>query len=63
MTRFMPQEFHPSLTTIRQPFEKIGRQGVDILLKMIKDPSKRNVTMEFDPTLILRESTGAPRRS
>lgn len=57
------QEFHPSLTTIRQPFEKIGRQGVDILLKMIKDPSKRNVTMEFDPTLILRESTGAPRRS
>lgn len=57
------QEFHPALSTIRQPFEKIGRQGVDILLKMIKDPTKRNVTVEFDPTLIARESTGAPRRS
>jgi DNA-binding LacI/PurR family transcriptional regulator len=57
------EEFRPTLTTIRQPFEKIGRQGVDILLKLIKDPSKRNVTMEFDPTLIVRESTGAPRKS
>lgn len=57
------EEFRPTLTTIRQPFEKIGRQGVDILLKLIKDPSKRNVTMEFDPALIVRESTGAPRKS
>ncbi|WP_141500672.1 LacI family DNA-binding transcriptional regulator [Paenibacillus luteus] len=57
------EEFRPTLTTIRQPFEKIGRQGVDILLKLIKDPSKRNVTMEFDPTLIVRESTGEPRKS
>lgn len=56
-------EFHPSLTTVRQPFEKIGRQGVDILLKLIKEPSKRNVTMEFDPELVVRESTGAPQRS
>ncbi|MFD0717220.1 LacI family DNA-binding transcriptional regulator [Paenibacillus sp. GCM10027626] len=56
-------EFHPGLTTIRQPFEKIGRQGVDMLLKIIKEPSRRNMTMEFDPELIVRESTGAPRRS
>lgn len=54
-------EFRPYLTTVRQPFEKIGRQGVDILLKLIKDPSRRNVSMEFDPELIIRETTGAPR--
>lgn len=56
-------EFHPSLTTIRVPFKKIGRQGVNILLKLIKDPSKRNATVELDPKLIVRESTGAPRHS
>ncbi|NIK78298.1 DNA-binding LacI/PurR family transcriptional regulator [Paenibacillus castaneae] len=55
------EQFQPALTTIRLPFEKIGRQGVDILLKLIKDPTKRNVTMEFDPQLIVRESTAAPR--
>ncbi len=54
-------EFRPRLTTVRQPVEKIGKQGVDILLKLIKDPSKRNVTVEFDPELIVRETTGFPR--
>ncbi|MFD0587996.1 LacI family DNA-binding transcriptional regulator [Paenibacillus sp. GCM10027627] len=53
-------EFHPSLTTIQLPFEQIGRQGVDILMKLIKDPTKRNVTVELDPQLIIRESTGRP---
>lgn len=57
------EEFHPSLTTVRQPVEKIGRQGVKMILKLIKEPSKRNVIAEFDPELIVRESTGAPRRS
>jgi DNA-binding LacI/PurR family transcriptional regulator len=55
------EEFHPALTTIRMPFEKIGRQGVDILLKLIKDSPKRNTIMEFDPELMVRKSTGAPR--
>ncbi|WP_372631406.1 LacI family DNA-binding transcriptional regulator [Cohnella sp.] len=54
-------EFHPKLTTVRQPFEKIGKQGVDILLKLIKDPSRRNVSIEFDPELVVRESTAVPR--
>lgn len=56
-------EFHPSLTTIQLPHEKIGRQGVDILLKLIKEPAKRTVTVEFDPELIVRESTAAPRHA
>jgi len=54
-------EFRPGLTTARLPFENIGKYGVDILLKLIKDPSKRAVTFEFDPELIIRESTAAPR--
>lgn len=56
------KEFHPSLTTVRQPVEKIGRQGVEMLLKLIEEPAKRNIIAEFDPELIVRESTGTPRR-
>ena len=57
------EEFHPSLTTVRHPVEKIGRQGVKMILKLIKEPAKRNVIAEFDPELIVRESTGTPRSS
>ncbi|TXK85741.1 LacI family DNA-binding transcriptional regulator [Paenibacillus sp. N3.4] len=50
-------EFHPMLTTVRQPAEKLGRQGVDILLKWIDGTAKRNVTVQLEPELIIREST------
>ncbi|XID91253.1 LacI family DNA-binding transcriptional regulator [Paenibacillaceae bacterium WGS1546] len=51
-------EFSPKLTTVRLPFDKIGKQGVDLLLQLIKEPTKRNATIEFDPELVVRESTG-----
>ncbi|WP_438433784.1 LacI family DNA-binding transcriptional regulator [Gorillibacterium sp. sgz500922] len=54
-------EFRPRLTTVRQPFENIGKHGVDLLLKRIREPGSRQVTLEFDPELIERESTAAPR--
>ncbi|WP_040950669.1 LacI family DNA-binding transcriptional regulator [Gorillibacterium massiliense] len=50
-------EFRPRLTTVRQPADKIGRLGVDILLKLIHDPTKRNTTQVLAPELIVREST------
>lgn len=53
-------QFTPKLTTVRLPFEKIGKQGVDLLLKLIKEPTKRNLTIEFDPELVVRQSTGVP---
>ena len=56
-------KFRPQLTTVSQPFEQIGRQGVTMLLKLIKQSSKRNVTVEFDPELIVRDSTGVPRKN
>ncbi|OPH47693.1 LacI family transcriptional regulator [Paenibacillus ferrarius] len=51
-------EFHPMLTTIRQPAESMGRHGVDLLLKWIDGTVKRNTTVQLEPELIIRESTG-----
>ncbi|TFE23187.1 LacI family DNA-binding transcriptional regulator [Cohnella luojiensis] len=50
-------ELRPLLTTIRQPADKIGAASVDLLLGAINDPSKRNVTIQIEPELIIREST------
>lgn len=50
-------EFRPRLTTVRQPTDKIGSKGVELLLGAINDPAKRNVTVLIEPELIIREST------
>lgn len=49
----------PSLTTVRQPLREMGREGAQILLERINDPSKEfpeEIVMQ--PELIVRESTG-----
>ncbi|MFE5317466.1 LacI family DNA-binding transcriptional regulator [Paenibacillus sp. NPDC056579] len=51
-------EFQPGLTTVRQPAEKMGAQGVDLLLKWIEGTGKRSVTIQLEPELIIRGSTG-----
>jgi DNA-binding LacI/PurR family transcriptional regulator len=50
-------EFRPMLTTVRQPADKIGATGVELMLAAINDSAKRNVTMQVEPELIIREST------
>jgi DNA-binding LacI/PurR family transcriptional regulator len=50
-------EYRPMLTTVRQPADKIGRTGVELLLAAINGTSKRNVTVQLEPELVIREST------
>ncbi|WP_239615713.1 LacI family DNA-binding transcriptional regulator [Cohnella mopanensis] len=50
-------EFRPMLTTVRQPADKIGAAGVELLLAAINDSTKRNVTIQIEPELIIRETT------
>jgi DNA-binding LacI/PurR family transcriptional regulator len=50
-------EFHPMLTTVRQPADKMGKHGVDLLLKWIDGTDRRNTTIKLEPELIIREST------
>lgn len=48
----------PSLTTLRQPTEKIARDCVQLLIERIKHPNSsppRNLT--YEPELLIREST------
>jgi DNA-binding LacI/PurR family transcriptional regulator len=53
----------PSLTTVRQPLNEMGKRGARILLERIANPEKIELTAEvvIEPELVVRESTGAPR--
>lgn len=56
--------FIPGLTTVRQDFEALGNQCIDILLKSMA--GALNDSTPITPTLIVRESSGRhgrPRRS
>lgn len=50
----------PPLTTIRQPFEKMGSRGAAILLDLIRGKAKKTTGIEWLPTkLVVRDSTSA----
>ncbi|MBL8134184.1 MAG: LacI family DNA-binding transcriptional regulator [Anaerolineae bacterium] len=53
----------PSLTTVRQPLELLASAGITMLLSLIdeKPPGAQQIVLL--PELIVRESTGAPRKS
>jgi len=50
----------PSLTTVRQPLNEMGKRGARILLDRIADPQNKDLTAEVvvQPELVIRESTG-----
>ena len=50
----------PSLTTVRQPLNEMGKLGARILLERIANPDKTELTAELvvQPELVIRESTG-----
>ena len=50
----------PSLTTVRQPLNEMGKRGARILLERIANPEKTELEAEviIEPELVVRESTG-----
>jgi LacI family transcriptional regulator len=50
----------PSLTTVRQPLNEMGKRGARILLERIANPEKTELIAEvvMQPELVVRESTG-----
>jgi len=50
----------PSLTTVRQPLNEMGKLGARILLERIANPDKTELSAEvvMQPELVIRESTG-----
>jgi LacI family transcriptional regulator len=55
----LSQMVSPSLTTVAQPQEQIGRAGVDMLLQLLEDPDRAAAARrELPSQLMVRHSTG-----
>lgn len=52
---------NPGLTTVAQPAEAIGEQGVYRLLNILRNPAAESGVKHLPHRLILRESTAPPR--
>ncbi len=52
----------PTLTTIRQPIEVIGRKAVDLLVEMIREEATPDPSQQFliEPQLVVRGSSAPP---
>ncbi len=53
---------NPSLTTIRQPLDDIGRKAAHILLSRLRNTEKYPDEVAVEPELVVRESTQPPHR-
>jgi len=52
---------NPSLTTVQQPLEQMGRVATQMLLGILKNPQKDVGRIELPTELIVRNSTSAPK--
>ncbi|HXT35058.1 MAG TPA: LacI family DNA-binding transcriptional regulator [Chloroflexota bacterium] len=50
----------PTLTSVRQPFQGLGRVGVETLFRLLQGQPLHARRVELSTTLVLRESTGPP---
>jgi DNA-binding LacI/PurR family transcriptional regulator len=48
---------NPTLTTIAQPMEQMGKLAVDLIVEHVKDDKKAKQRIVFRPELLIREST------
>jgi DNA-binding LacI/PurR family transcriptional regulator len=54
--------FHyPSLTTVRQPLDRMGELAVEILIDRIESEHETPAELAVQPELVVRESTGLAR--
>ena len=49
----------PSLTTVRQPLVKMGQIAAETVIGMIEETREHPAEISIEPTLVVRESTGA----
>jgi DNA-binding LacI/PurR family transcriptional regulator len=55
-------QFWPPLTTVRQPADRIGEAGAELLLETIKDSAGPKRTVLVEPELVVRETTKRKQR-
>ena len=54
-------QVNPTLTTVRQPLEQMGRTAARMLLEIIGNPERPAARVELPTELIVRASTRTPR--
>ncbi len=54
--------YDPALTTVDQPHYQMGEQAMQAVLKRLQNPSDPAEAVKFETTLIIRRSSGAPRK-
>jgi LacI family transcriptional regulator len=52
----------PPLTTVRIRHREMGVQAARLLLSLVREEAQGGVDVVLRPDLVIRESTGAPRR-
>ena len=57
------EHVHPGLTTIRQPIYQTAQRLTQILLALIGGQTPDQNATLLDPKLIIRDSSGQPRRN
>lgn len=55
-------QLHPKLSTIKQPAYELGKQGVDLLVKMINNREIESEKITLKSELIVRGSTAMPKK-
>jgi LacI family transcriptional regulator len=55
--------FDPPLTTVRIPQYELGCTAAELLLAMLATPTETARTIRLPVSLVVRGSTGAPRRT
>ncbi len=53
--------FTPPLTTVRQDFGEVGRQGLDLLLEQVEGAPRSRRRRVIPPDLVIRKSTTVPQ--
>src|ERR1700719_623441 len=54
--------YDPALTTVDQPHYQMGQRAMQAILKRLEDPSDPAEVAKFETSLIIRRSSGAPRK-
>jgi len=58
--RSMASMFRPALTTIKQPFDEVGKAATHLLIRRIEGEEISSETHLFKPSLVKRDSTAPP---
>jgi len=50
------KHLNPPLTTVRQPLERMGREMVSMMIRLMENREKGSIQKEFSPELVIRQS-------